>query len=1279
MRKTGLTVAVVALLFLLAAAPARAATTWGISDGQVVPSLTVPGHDGGYSYNTIYLGKGGGTISGSIADGSGTDFYLVIKDNPGQNGASILRLTGNNQGYSGTIDLDAGILSIGNADALVQNLSNLHFNGVQSQALTDARIATTEALRNNWTAYTSGAAETALTGLMTAIDAQRQLGSVDMDDYNPDVYGVGTLVIEAGVHVVRDGFGSTSQQIDMNRYFLMSGQGWKKGTAAFHLEDGATPTIQNSRAQVNSGGILNVITDNIVTMTADGDGRYFFKDSADIAVNNEGTLVLQKATLSGNTAGAFANKATAFLSDMEFSNNTGTAVSNESHLVMTDYSISGNDTGIYNSGKLLLQTSAGETSTIKENTTGVLIAGSVANKGVIIVDGAGTTDMQDGLQPITYDDPVASIDKYGTGTWKLGNSFTVTGASEIDFTVHDGTLHLYRQGEVTGVNAGAIDFSGAGNSSFSVTDAAVLSIGGGNTIKGNENIAAKMMYFYRTGGTSTDGRLTREIAVDFSPEAVNITNTSGLTTSDYLLVQAEAGGLSGFTTKLYQDGVEYVPARSSKAGDTMIGLKTSVDNSQLSLGTADATQNTTVYWNPGATNLWDVATTANWEGTVNGMNISTFLNNDSVFFSQFFEGPVMVAPSGVTVTTMNMQGSYTFTGGDITGTGSLIVSGGSNVTFANRLNMNEINLTSYIETITFAPAADWTLNSVIIGGGNVVMDAAEKTLTLAAANTYTGTTHVKSGTLAVADAAGIASSTQVTVDENATLAFTAAGASTIKDIRGAGILEKRGTGDLSVESGQFSGFIDMKQTGAVFRKTSTGIFEFSGNGSGGSFSLDAGAVIFDDAFWYGDFTAANGTRLDVATESTLRGSATFTGATLGLSDTLNVIVSARLDNATLDLDLATGGKLSSDGAVTLTNANTLNITNWVNGEHLVIESGSGITTGGTLGVTVNGQAITSSRLDAVVEMRDSDKQMYLTTTSTNYAFIWTGATNNTWDYGSANWFSPDTSDTAIIAGDKVIFEQATEGTIDIASGGVQVSEVSVTGDYTYTGGGINVAANSVGDGTFRIENGASVTFDNAANSFENGISVETGGTLAFTRANQLGSGTLSFESGATTFVSESFTDIHVANAITLAGTTAVEANGHLFLTGTVSGAGGLSILDNSVVQLVGVNTYAGGTLVENATLLAGNAKALGTGLITAVDSAVYYAFINTDSAADYADLVGKTTLTRSDLFLLGDSSESFGDSLALAAADAGSQVKLDGAFTLNGNAGIDAKSASLIL
>ncbi len=1272
MRGDGLIAAIVALFFYtVAATSVHAATTTTISGGQVITSPFEVEPSGEYGpYEKIVIGSGGGTIQGNIVHtvetpGGGTGNYLVIK----ATGENELLLTGNNQNYNGSIDLDAGILSIGTANSLINNLNDLHFNGIQNLALKATVAEVNTAVYDNIVTYNRNNLQTAYTNLVNAIDSQRQKGSEEYNAALRELYGVGTLNIKEGVAITRDANNGWSQGILINKG---SGQSVGKGVAAFHLEDRAMLTIKNASAPSTAGGsFIRVNTDELVSLTADGTGQYIFDSNDSASIRNDGTLILQNAKFINNTYDAFRNHSSAFLSNVEFVNNTGSAISNESALVLTDYMLTGNEVGIYNGGRILLQTSAGKTSTIKDSTTSGFLFGS----GTVVIDGEGITDWQDGMNAVSFGDVTSTIDKYGTGTWKLGDSLTAPGTAEIDFTVRDGTLHLYRQNEVGTVAAGAIDFSTASNSSFNVTADAVLSIGGGNTIKGNATIAAKMVTFDMTGATTTAARLTIDSAVNFSPGVVNIANTSGLTTNDYLLVQAEAGNLSGFSTKLYQDGVEYVPARSSQAGDTMIGLKTSFDGSQLSLGTADATANTTVTWNPGTTNAWDVATTANWKGVVNGMNVSTFLDNDTVNFENAAAGPVNVAASGVTVTAMNVRGNYTFTGGDITGTGALTVSGGANATFANQLDMNSIALASTTDTITFAPDADWSLNSVISGAGNVTMDADGKTMTLAAANTYSGTTRVKSGTLAVADAAGIASSTQVTVDVNATLAFTAAGSSTIKNLRGAGSVEKL-TGDLSIDSGKFSGVITMDTSSSTLHKTSNGIFEFSGYGTGDSFSLDAGAVIFDEVYWSGNFTAGSGTRLDVFGTSTIHGIATFTGATVGLADTLNVFSSAQLDGATLDLDLAAGGTLSSDGAVTLANSNTLNITNWVNGDHLVIDSGAGITAGGSVGVTVNGQAITSSRLDATVEMRDSDKRLYLTTTSTNYAFTWTGTTNNTWDYGSANWFSPDTSDTTIIAGDKVIFEQATEGTIDIASGGVQVSEVSVTGDYTYTGGGINVASNSVGDGTFRIENGGSVTFNNAANSFENGIAVGTGGTLSFNQANQLGSGTLTFESGATTFSSLSSSDTYVANAITLAGTTTVESNGLLYMQGVISGAGGLSIIGGNAVQLDGENTYAGGTRVENATLVAGNAKALGTGSIAAVDSAANYAFSDSDSAADFAGLVGRTDLTRSTLFLFGDSSGALGSSLSLAGADADSQVLMSGAFTLNGNAGIDAKSAS---
>ncbi|MCC8165742.1 MAG: autotransporter domain-containing protein [Planctomycetes bacterium] len=889
--------------------------------------------------------------------------------------------------------------------------------------------------------------------------------------------------------------------------------------------------------------------------------------------------------------------------------------------------------------------------------------------------------MQDGIAANSNFDVTATIDKRGTGTWNLGKTFTPTGNDDVDLTIHDGSFHLYRQGEVTGVTAGGIDLSGAAASSFNVTSDAILSIGGGNAIRGNATIAAKMVTFDMTGATTTDARLTLTGTVAFTPEAVNVTNTTGLGDSDYLLLQTETGTLTNFTGKLYRNGIEYVPERSSVANAKMFGLKTNNDGSQLSLGTADATLLSTVEWNPGATSVWDVATSSNWKGTVNGMSISTFLNGDTVNFSSANAGAVQVVASGVTVDAMNVEGDYSFSGGTITGTSTntLAVRGGSTASFANQLNFGTINLDTATDTIAFAPEADWTLNGVITGLGNVVMDAAGKTMTLAGANTHTGSTTVKSGVLAIADASGLAASEKIVVDEDATLAFTANGTSAIKALEGAGSVEKRGTGDLSVESGDFSGVIDFNNSSSVFQKMSTGTFIFSGYG-GGTFNHDAGTVALDGAHWNGGYNAVSGTRTHVLNESTINGNAVFTNAAVALGDTLNVAGSARLDGATLDLDLAAAtGTLSAQGAVTLDNNNTLNITTWANGEYLVVDSGTGITDNGTLDFRVNGQAIASDRLTASAEYRSSNKQLYLVTEATNFAFTWTGATNNTWDYSAANWAATGTNDTTIIAGDKVIFEAATQGGISVAAGGVQVSEVSVTGDYTYTGGGIAVVGNDVGNGTFSIENGSSVAFQNGANTFENGISVGTDGKLAFGAANQLGAEALSFDSGDTTFTYSGTDAATVANDITLAGTTEIATGAAgLDLSGTVSGTGGIAV-SNGTITLSGENAYAGGTTVENGSLAATNAKALGTGAATFTESSVKYGLSSADSAGDVAGLMARTALSMSDLLIESTDAVVLGENLSLNRADAASTVAMTGDFTLTDSAGIDAKSAEFVL
>jgi autotransporter-associated beta strand protein len=112
-----------------------------------------------------------------------------------------------------------------------------------------------------------------------------------------------------------------------------------------------------------------------------------------------------------------------------------------------------------------------------------------------------------------------------------------------------------------------------------------------------------------------------------------------------------------------------------------------------------------------------------------------------------------------------------------------------------------------------------------------------------------------------------------------------------------------------------------------------------------------------------------------------------------------------------------------------------------------------------------------------------------------------------------------------------------------------------------------------------------------------GTTLNGGGTLQAGNNNAVGAGDLSVSgSGGTIRAS---TAISLANNIALGAGGTLDNNGNsVILTGTVSGAGGLTKIGNGVLTLSGANTYSGGTINDAGVLSLGSTNAIGTGTLT---------------------------------------------------------------------------------
>lgn len=227
-----------------------------------------------------------------------------------------------------------------------------------------------------------------------------------------------------------------------------------------------TGTTSASGGAIANYGIINlegpvIFTNNMASGQSGAGG----------AIHSTGTYGAASVTVSGSAA---------------FTNNTASGTI-------------GNGGAIYNGNGSVLNLSA----TSADDT--ILFSGNMARTtpnsifihyyGTLNVGGAGTVDMRDPMTGVAFyqagTSSTIAINKTGAGVWKMGgtSSFAYTMSStagKTEFTVAEGTLHLYRAGEVenegspvvTGnIGIGGVTTAGL-QSYFRLSDGATLSMGG---------------------------------------------------------------------------------------------------------------------------------------------------------------------------------------------------------------------------------------------------------------------------------------------------------------------------------------------------------------------------------------------------------------------------------------------------------------------------------------------------------------------------------------------------------------------------------------------------------------------------------------------------------------------------------------------------------------------------------------------------------------------------------------------------------------------------------
>ncbi|EHH6205568.1 TPA: autotransporter-associated beta strand repeat-containing protein [Salmonella enterica] len=734
---------------------------------------------------------------------------------------------------------------------------------------------------------------------------------------------------------------------------------------------------------------------------------------------------------------------------------------------------------------------------------GTLVASNVEALGTGDITDNATLELNTGGDFDNVISGSGQVVKSGDKTLTLSGSNTYTGGT----TISGGTLV-----------ASNVDALGSGD----VTDNATLelntggdfdnNIGGtGSVVKsGDKTLTLSGANSYTGGTTISGGTLV----------ATNVEALGSGDVTDNATLELNTGGtfdnvISG-SGQVVKSGDETLTLSgvNSYTGGTTISGGTLVASNVEALGTGDITDNATLELNAGG----------------------DFANN--------IGGTGSVVKSGDK--TLTLSGSNTYTGGTTISGGTLVA---SNV---DALGSGDVTDNATLEMNT---GGDFANN---IGGTGSVVKSGDKTLTLSGTNSYTGGTTISGGTLVASNVEALGTGD---VTDNATLELNTGG-DFDNAISGSGQVVKSGDKTLTLSgANSYSGATTI--SGGTLIATHVNALGTGAIDNRASLLLDASGQ-----FTVTDLTTESGGNTEIGAGSTLQA----TTLTQKSDSTLTI----NLNSNTVDPVIHAASQVSLAGTLDITGVGDVLDSDPASTDDLdtftLIASDKTIA-GDFEKLTVAGMdADLADFITVDGRIDDTGKQYELTTALTWYA---------------------DRDDAVTDA----------HGTFNLtnADGSFAVNTVLENVDAT-----LDPASATGWDGTSLIKQGAGTLILNAENTYTGGTTI-SGGTLVATNVDALGSG-------------------DVTDDATL------ELNTGGTFDNAISGSGQVVKSGDDVLTLSGANSYSGGTLISDGTLVASNVDALGSGDVTnnaTLEMNTGGDFINNIGGTGRVEKSGDDTLTLS--------------------------------------------------
>ncbi|MBN9541180.1 MAG: autotransporter-associated beta strand repeat-containing protein, partial [Alphaproteobacteria bacterium] len=859
-------------------------------------------------------------------------------------------------------------------------------------------------------------------------------------------------------------------------------------------------------------------------------------------------------------------------------------------------------------------------------------AGTITGSGALIKIGAGTLTL-------------SGANSYSGGTIVNGGLLQGTTTSLQGSIVNNAVVYFNQA--VTGTYAGVMSGSG----SMLVTGGGRVILTGNSTYAGGTTVGAGNILQLGNGGTTgwitgnvvTNGTLAfnRSDDVVFSgdiggiggislmgPGTVTLTGnntfTGDITVGGTIRAGSDAQlGPTGNTLRLAGGTVLVTASFASGRPIELVSDNGTFDTNGNDLGLSGVVSGAGRLVKAGSgvltlsgTNTYSGGTTVSG-GTLAGTTTSLqgdILNNAAVVFEQNSDGTYAGAMSG--------SGSLTKTGsGNLTLSGANTYSGGTSIadgTLTGTTSSLQGNIANS-SALFFDQATAGTYAGILSGSGNLVI--ANGDVTLAGANSYSGTTTVQTGATLRLGTGGSLGSTRL-LDVNAAGTFDLGGGTqTVGGLTGAGTIQLGTGGALTVDQATSQTFGGVISGDGSLTKAGSGTLVLSGANSytggttvsGGSLTgtasslqgniVNNASVVFDQSS-YGEYTGAmsgSGALTKTGVGSLrLSGLNSYTGGT--------VVAAGLLMGTTTSLQ----GDITNNAAVVFDQISDGTYAGTMSGSGRLVRIGGGtLTLTGTnsySGGTVFGGGTISVAADAALGAATGVLVFESGTLQTTATFTMVRATTLNAEGGTFDVATGTTlTQTGDITGIGGLIKQGggtlvlggtnsySDGTT-VSAGTLQGTTASLQGNITNNAA---VVFDQAFDGTYAgvMSGSGSLTKAGSGALTLSGVSTYTGGTVLNAGILRLGAGAALSSAGALTVNGGTFDLNGNAQTVTALsgsggtidlgiGTLTVVQNQETVYRGAIVGTGALAVQGSigAKLTLTGANTYSGGTTLTDVSL-----------------------------------------------------------------------------------------------